>query len=416
MIEREQLDAVVVSTPSRLHAAQVGKALTAACTRLARSRSCSGRRRAAAGRRRAAGQRVTQVGYHHCFVGAFRRPLGSCAFPGVLGKVHHVCGEAYGPVVLRARGGTWRSSKNEGGGALYDYACHAIDAMNFLVGSPGSVGGAAPRRVLARRGGRDLLHAALRRWHERPAMVNWSDESLRKMSTRISVWGTNGRVNVDRQECQVYLREAHPARPDLPAGWSVRYTTDLDFEPVWFYLRGEEYWHRSRLLRPEHSVAAPTARTVSARRAGDRQGGGDDSRPRTHPRRLHCVRTAHRDQTSAREDSGRGCGAAPERATARLQERYGMDRVLFGDNQFFGINHMSEEKARAQQMRFQDLQAVIDVSMPLSRGHTDHARRTTAAQICDHVRANPGRYPDYQFDIRACRMRTSMRTRSPSTA
>ena len=39
-----------------------------------------------------------------------------------------------------------------------------------------------------------------------------------------------------------------------------------------------------------------------------------------------------------------------------------MDRVLFGDNQFFGVNHMSEEKARAQQMRFQDLQAIIDLA------------------------------------------------------
>ena len=38
-----------------------------------------------------------------------------------------------------------------------------------------------------------------------------------------------------------------------------------------------------------------------------------------------------------------------------------MDRVLFGDNQFFGVNHMSEEKARAQSMRFQDLSAVIAV-------------------------------------------------------
>ena len=38
-----------------------------------------------------------------------------------------------------------------------------------------------------------------------------------------------------------------------------------------------------------------------------------------------------------------------------------MDRVLFGDNQFFGVNHMSEEKARAQAMRFQDTQAIIDV-------------------------------------------------------
>ena len=34
-----------------------------------------------------------------------------------------------------------------------------------------------------------------------------------------------------------------------------------------------------------------------------------------------------------------------------------MDRLLFGDNQFFGVNHMSEEKARAQSMRFQDTQA-----------------------------------------------------------
>ena len=38
-----------------------------------------------------------------------------------------------------------------------------------------------------------------------------------------------------------------------------------------------------------------------------------------------------------------------------------MDRLLFGDNQFFGVNHMSEEKARAQQMRFQDLNAVMGV-------------------------------------------------------
>ena len=39
--------------------------------------------------------------------------------------------------------------------------------------------------------------------------VNWSDESFRKMSTKISVWGTNGRITADRQECQLYLREPH---------------------------------------------------------------------------------------------------------------------------------------------------------------------------------------------------------------
>jgi hypothetical protein len=70
--------------------------------------------------------------------------------------------------------------------------------------------------------------------------VNWSDESHRKMSTAITVWGARGRLTADRQECQVYLREPHEALPGAPKGWSVRYTTDLTQE-VWYYLRGEEY-------------------------------------------------------------------------------------------------------------------------------------------------------------------------------
>lgn len=77
-----------------------------------------------------------------------------------------------------------------------------------------------------------------------------------------------------------------------------------------------------------------------------------------------------------------------------------MDRVLFGDNQFFGVNHMSEDKARAQSMRFQDLQAVIDV---LDAAYQEGIRTfmcTThdrVAEICDHFRSNTDRYPDYQF-------------------
>ena len=38
-----------------------------------------------------------------------------------------------------------------------------------------------------------------------------------------------------------------------------------------------------------------------------------------------------------------------------------IERLLFGDNQFFGVNHMSEEKARAQLMRFKDNEAIIEV-------------------------------------------------------
>jgi hypothetical protein len=38
-----------------------------------------------------------------------------------------------------------------------------------------------------------------------------------------------------------------------------------------------------------------------------------------------------------------------------------MERVIFGDNQFFGVNHSSDEKARAQTVRFKDNEAIVNV-------------------------------------------------------
>ncbi len=77
-----------------------------------------------------------------------------------------------------------------------------------------------------------------------------------------------------------------------------------------------------------------------------------------------------------------------------------MDRLLFGDNQFFGVNHMSEERARTQAMRFQSIDSVIDV-LDSARDAgirtfmcTTHDR---ISSICDHVRAAPDRYPDFAF-------------------
>jgi hypothetical protein len=77
-----------------------------------------------------------------------------------------------------------------------------------------------------------------------------------------------------------------------------------------------------------------------------------------------------------------------------------MDRILFGDNQFFGVNHMSEEKARAQAMRFKDTQAIMQV---LESAYdlgivtfmcTTHDR---VGEIADLIRARPERYPGFEF-------------------
>src|SRR5882672_7679579 len=77
-----------------------------------------------------------------------------------------------------------------------------------------------------------------------------------------------------------------------------------------------------------------------------------------------------------------------------------MDRLLFGDNQFFGVNHMSEEKARAQAMRFQSLDAMMSVlDSAYDAGVTTFMCTThdRVAQVADRIRAEPERYDEYAF-------------------
>jgi hypothetical protein len=77
-----------------------------------------------------------------------------------------------------------------------------------------------------------------------------------------------------------------------------------------------------------------------------------------------------------------------------------MDRILFGDNQFFGVNHASEEKARLQTIRFQNIESIIKVlDTAYDAGIrtfmcTTHDR---IAEVCEHVRSNPARYASFKF-------------------
>ena len=77
-----------------------------------------------------------------------------------------------------------------------------------------------------------------------------------------------------------------------------------------------------------------------------------------------------------------------------------MQRILFGDNQFFGINHFSEEKARQQAMKFQDVGAILDVlQSALEAGVKGFMCTThdTVGKIAAEVRANPEKWSGFSF-------------------
>lgn len=73
-----------------------------------------------------------------------------------------------------------------------------------------------------------------------------------------------------------------------------------------------------------------------------------------------------------------------------------IDEVVFGDNQFFGINHMSQERAQQQAERFRDLSDITRVyELALDAGIraimlNSHDR---AAQICDWFRSRRSTLP-----------------------
>lgn len=241
MLDEVPLDAVVIATPSKFHTPMVKAALekglhvfcekpftlnweeSEELSHLAVSKGL-----------------INQVGYHYRSVGSFNE-MKRLIEIGAIGDVTHVMAEAYGPVVLKPKGSTWRTQRSEGGGCLYDYAAHPINLLNWFFGQPTSAGGTKLGKIYSV-DTEDEVYGTFYWDNGMTAQlsVNWSDESYRKMSTKITVWGTHGRLYADRQECQTFLRDNAKIPEGYETGWNVRYTTDLT-QPVWFYVRGEEY-------------------------------------------------------------------------------------------------------------------------------------------------------------------------------
>lgn len=240
MLDKAAPEAVIIATPTALHEPMIRSALERGihvfCEKPLFLDPSSGSELV-----RLADERglVTQVGYHNRFVAAFAE-AGRLLQAGAIGTVTTALAEAYGPVVLKAAGRTWRSKASAGGGSLYDYAAHPLNLITWYLGAPEAVSGSRLTSIFSSQ--TDDAVAATLHYPQGTAQlsVNWSDESQRKMTTRITLWGTRGRIYVDRQELQLYIREDAPAPEGYRSGWNVRYTTDMTQAP-WFYLRGEEY-------------------------------------------------------------------------------------------------------------------------------------------------------------------------------
>jgi predicted dehydrogenase len=182
---------------------------------------------------------VNQVGFHNQFIGTFRE-LKRLLDKNVLGELVHFSGEAYGPVVTKEKGVTWRSKPEEGGGCLFDYASHVINLIQEVIGRPEKICGTLLKSIYSR-GVEDAVYSLLKLQSGLTGtlLVNWSDETYRKMSTSLTVQGKKGKIICDATEVKIFLKEPSVTE-NLDKGWTIKYITGLAI-PVNFYLRGEEY-------------------------------------------------------------------------------------------------------------------------------------------------------------------------------
>lgn len=240
MIDEQDLDCVLVSTPTVTHGGIVRYALGRDIHVFVEKPFClsliEGQELAQLAKRRGL---VNQVGYHNRFIGAFREARRLVEL-GAIGEIYHFHAEAYGPVVTHPPKASWRYRRSEGGGCLYDYASHIINLVNYFFGAPSGVSGTVLQQVFSREV-EDAVYATLTYSDGKTGQlsVNWTDDTYRKMTNRLTLWGTHGKIYVDRQECRTYLRESNELL-GLTQGWTTRFTTDLTPQ-VEFYLRGEEY-------------------------------------------------------------------------------------------------------------------------------------------------------------------------------
>ncbi|MDR0811584.1 MAG: Gfo/Idh/MocA family oxidoreductase, partial [Paludibacter sp.] len=240
MFDSETLDFVVIALPTKLHypaaKAALERGIHVFCEKPFVLHNADGEELVRLAREK---NLVNQVGYHNHFIGTFRL-LKELLAKDALGKIFHFNAEAYGPVVIKPKKDSWRLDSAEGGGCLYDYASHVLNLVQEIISYPVKVHGALVKKIYSL-AVEDAVYSLLELENgvSGTLLVNWSDETYRKMSTTLTIQGEKGKIVCDATEMKIYLKEANSAL-GLDKGWTVKYITDTAI-PVNYYLRGEEY-------------------------------------------------------------------------------------------------------------------------------------------------------------------------------
>lgn len=183
---------------------------------------------------------VNQVGYVNRFNDIFIA-VKQYIDNGIIGDIISFKSEMYSRTITKSEEGkTWRDSRENGGGAVFEVASHAIDLVNFLIGKPDKVTGSCMTSIFSKNV-EDAVNATFlyKNGVSGTLNVNWSDESYRKPTNKIELFGSQGKIFADQHGIKIFIKKISPHN-NFRIGWNIIYITDV-FKSVPFYVRGNEF-------------------------------------------------------------------------------------------------------------------------------------------------------------------------------
>jgi len=183
---------------------------------------------------------VNQVGYANRGNDIFQA-IRDYIQDGVIGDIIRFKSEMYSRTITKSEeGNTWRDSRENGGGAVFEVASHAIDLVNYIVGKPDRVTGSSLTQIYSKNV-EDAVNATFlyKNGISGTLNVNWSDDSYRKPTNKLEFFGSKGKILADQHSFKIFLKN-ELLDYNLHEGWNTRYITDV-FKPVPFYVRGNEF-------------------------------------------------------------------------------------------------------------------------------------------------------------------------------
>ena len=206
-----------------------------------------------------------QVGYVNRFNPIFNKVL-SILNSGILGNITHYNNKMTGGVILNKNNG-WRNNYELGGGCLFDYGPHCFDLATFLFGTEVKVASSNLKRIHSSDVD-DVVFANL--IHNDSVLgfnyINWSDNSVRKATNTIEIFGERGKIVANKQEINLYLSNVIDNDQDFTIGWNQLYITSENTD-VEYYLRGEDFSLQllefSRLINSEINESRSNLFTAS---------------------------------------------------------------------------------------------------------------------------------------------------------